>query len=72
MVSQSEVRYARSRRVKKITKTIIQLQTEGNGYLSLCGPAHLLGMDVFLGTKIYMEFKFQKFTELDVTTQLLL
>ncbi|KAK4377880.1 hypothetical protein RND71_004176 [Anisodus tanguticus] len=59
-------RFVLSRRAKKTTKVVIQLQTEGNGYLSLCGPAPLLGMDFFLGTGIYMEFKSRKSTEQDI------
>ncbi|XP_060177252.1 probable disease resistance protein At4g27220 [Lycium barbarum] len=59
-------RFVLSRRAKKTTKVVIQLQNEGNGYLSLCGPASLLGMDFFLGTGIYMEFKSRKSTEHDI------
>ncbi|XP_055808017.1 probable disease resistance protein At4g27220 [Solanum dulcamara] len=63
-------RYVLSRRAKKTTKVIIQLLDEGNGYLSLCGSTFLLGVDFFLGTGIYMEFKSRKSTEHDIMAAL--
>ncbi|CAN4118668.1 unnamed protein product [Withania somnifera] len=63
-------RFVMSRRAKKTTKVVIQLQNEANGYLSLCGPTPLLGMDFFLDTGIYLEFKSRKSTEQDIMTAL--